>query len=663
MKNLITFMFLVNTLLLQAQDFYSIDNKQPIIDSLKKEISFTKSDSVKCILNFEIANIYAKDNNQYYYKVYNKNANDLIRNNSYLKDISLYYNSLKYIAKGDYVGYQNSLILANNKLKKFKDPKSYKIRAMIFNNLSRFKNDKEKVEILIEKAIPLAKKAGDRGTLAIIYKSLSRVFLYVDLEKSEYYTNLSINTLLESNKKSFFYYEVLVENYLMLAEINIYKSDLISSKLFLEKSYSLLQMDPNSNLFVLYYSTIVHYHYEKKNYRRALFNIEKGIVRATLDNDFSTVNRFRLMKFNIYKQTSRYEDAKKILLETLDEGNIDIVNKKNYSQELSYIFKQLNDFQNALKYSEQYIELNDSIDEINYKKEIAKIETNFKNKENVNKIKELEVEKQKSILTAKYNRLNIFVIGLISIMLLTTTLFLLKNSKSQRRIANQNEVNYKQTLNAIRIKRELEVTQAMIDGQEAERKRIGRDLHDGIGSRLSALKMQLPGIVANDSNPDKVINFSNSLSQSIIELREIAFNLMPETLLKLGLEAAIKDLCHSLCNEKVFVVFHSNGIDDKIKANNQITIFRIVQELISNALKHSDCSEIIVDCSQNSDLFLITVEDNGKGFITSEIDSFNGLGFKNIKNRIELLNGKLEINSKLNKGTFFNIELRVQLDS
>ena len=288
------------------------------------------------------------------------------------------------------------------------------------------------------------------------------------------------------------------------------------------------------------------------------------------------------------------------------------------------------------------------------------MEAKFKNKENENKIKELEIQKQQAELTAKYNQLHYIVFGLISFILLLTTIFLMKNFKSQKRIASQKEINYNQNLNALAIQKELDVMQAMINGEEAERKRIARDLHDGIGSRLSALEMQLQTMNESANNAAPFQSFTDSLSKSIIELRQIAFNLMPETLLKLGLELALKDLCHSLRTNKVTVAFQANEISKSIKANDQVTIFRIVQELINNALKHSNCTEIIVDCSQNDDLFLITVEDNGKGFNSVDLAAYNGLGLKNIKNRIELLKGKLDVQSIPNKGTVFNIELLLQ---
>jgi signal transduction histidine kinase len=118
-----------------------------------------------------------------------------------------------------------------------------------------------------------------------------------------------------------------------------------------------------------------------------------------------------------------------------------------------------------------------------------------------------------------------------------------------------------------------------------------------------------------------------------------------------------------MSNNNVTIHFTSNEIQSNIIESNQITIFRIVQELINNSLKHSNCTEIVVDCSQNGELFLITVEDNGIGFNTNDIDSFAGLGLRNIKSRVELLKGTMDVVSNSWKGTVFNIELKVQFEN
>ncbi len=495
----------------------------------------------------------------------------------------------------------------------------------------------------------------------IINRFISLIFYNKnDIQKADQYINLAIKTLEEKKINHESYVEDLLQFYLFYVEILCQQKKLDEASKFLLKTKKILDKQPNSNLYIDYYAAAGGLAHHYKDYNSAIAIFDKGIVKAQFDDDSYSVLNFKLLKFESLKELKNYQEAKNILLEVLNDKNVNIEDKKNYAKDLAWIYKQLNDFPKALQYSQQYIALSDSLDAISNKNEIANLEAKFKNKEHENKIKELEIQKQQALLTAKYNRLHYIVFGLISFILLLTTIFLIKNSKSQKRIASQKEINYYQNINALATQKELDVMQAMINGEEAERKRIARDLHDGIGSRLSALKMQMQTMNESAYNTASFQSFSDSLSKSIVELRQVAFNLMPETLIKLGLELALRDLCHSLNTNNVAVAFQSNEISNTIKANDQVTIFRIVQELINNALKHSNCNEIIVDCSQNDDLFLITVEDNGKGFESNDLVAFSGLGLKNIKNRIELLKGKLEVQSIPNKGTVFNIELLLQ---
>ncbi len=163
----------------------------------------------------------------------------------------------------------------------------------------------------------------------------------------------------------------------------------------------------------------------------------------------------------------------------------------------------------------------------------------------------------------------------------------------------------------------------------------------------------------NELNEQESQQVAVLLNRSITELRQIAYNLVPETLLKLGLEKALQDLCLLLKTEGVRIIFHAQGIRPDIPESNQIIIYRIVQELINNALKHAQCTEIITDCSQNGNLFFITVEDNGKGFDTSGLKSSQGSGLGNLRNRVELLKGKFQIDSSPGGGTACNIELNI----
>lgn len=160
--------------------------------------------------------------------------------------------------------------------------------------------------------------------------------------------------------------------------------------------------------------------------------------------------------------------------------------------------------------------------------------------------------------------------------------------------------------------KELQVAQALLKGEERERQRIGRDLHDGLGGVLSVIKIKLSQqkTTALPAVDEAVLQ----LDDAITELQRIARNMMPETLFRSGLETALKDLCVSMSSNETLVEFQANSIGKNIPVQLQVDIYRIIQELLSNAVRHGKATKIIVQCIQNGSRFFITVEDNGCGF-------------------------------------------------
>ncbi|MNN72413.1 Sensor histidine kinase ComP [compost metagenome] len=136
--------------------------------------------------------------------------------------------------------------------------------------------------------------------------------------------------------------------------------------------------------------------------------------------------------------------------------------------------------------------------------------------------------------------------------------------------------------------------------------------------------------------------------------------MMPESLLKNGLETALHDLCADLISSEVQIEFQSSGLLADLSMNNTVHIYRIVQELLTNAIKHGKAKNILVQLIQEGDTILITVDDNGKGFDTGKMSNVTGIGLKNIQNRVDFLKGKLSIDSDPRNGTSVNIEIYVR---
>ncbi|MGZ5287558.1 MAG: sensor histidine kinase, partial [Flavisolibacter sp.] len=148
---------------------------------------------------------------------------------------------------------------------------------------------------------------------------------------------------------------------------------------------------------------------------------------------------------------------------------------------------------------------------------------------------------------------------------------------------------------------------------------------------------------------------------SINEMRRVAHNMMPEALVKFGLDTALNDFCNDVNQTGALLIsYQSIGIRDvQLDQTTSITIYRIVQELINNTMKHAAAKSAIVQVSKTGNEISMTVEDDGKGFNTAILESARGIGWNNIQSRVSYLNGKLDVRSEAGKGTSVHIELNV----
>lgn len=162
--------------------------------------------------------------------------------------------------------------------------------------------------------------------------------------------------------------------------------------------------------------------------------------------------------------------------------------------------------------------------------------------------------------------------------------------------------------------------------------------------------------------PEYQLAFERSidmLDSSIREMRRVAQNMMPEALVRFGLDAALRDFCEDMNGSGgLKVVYQSIGIDEKqVGQSTAITIYRIVQELLNNTMKHASAATAIVQLSKTATGITITVEDDGKGFDTSILKTDSGLGWSAIQTRVDYLKGRLDIQSEPGKGTSVHIEI------
>ncbi len=296
----------------------------------------------------------------------------------------------------------------------------------------------------------------------------------------------------------------------------------------------------------------------------------------------------------------------------------------------------------ALLYSQEQINMKEADLNQEWASKIAETDAKYNTEK-----KELEI----SVLKAKKKINNILILSLLAILAVGASAgyFIYKSQKQRQLLATQRIKELEQ-------EKQITATQSLLEGETTERARLSKDLHDGLGGLLSVVKLKMTSMKGNMTIPEENVASFNSaidlLDTSIKELRRVAHNLMPESLMKYGLNTALYDFCSS--TDKVN--YHFFGEDRRPDEKTEIAAYRIVNEIVNNALRHSEAKEISVQLIIDESRLHITVEDNGKGFNPEVAEAGGGNGLKNIRQRVTALNGNLEISSSPGKGTEVNIE-------
>jgi signal transduction histidine kinase len=200
------------------------------------------------------------------------------------------------------------------------------------------------------------------------------------------------------------------------------------------------------------------------------------------------------------------------------------------------------------------------------------------------------------------------------------------------------------------------LTKAVINLQEKERSRFAKDLHDGFGQLITALKMQFEKISQRGDGISELIQHMHD------EIRNVSFALSPQVLVRDGLVDAVKELSFRINRANALqVIVQATGFDKRLPADHEITLYRICQEWINNVMKYSDATKADVQLIEHEDEVTLMIEDNGTGFDLETLEQSTGNGWKNIQSRIQILRGSVEIDSEPGRtGTTFtaNIPLK-----
>lgn len=655
---------LCHFLRLPAQQQIPLDEKR-YVDSLQRVLTSVRADTAKAEARFLLAD-YWKFKDTAKSKAYLTEGKSLVQSSAYYRAIVPFYEG-QYYSNGHSREASDAFQKAIRALAPLHDSRaSAKLAAAWYNYALMNKDAKGYdfiMKITLEKAIPYAEKARNRTMVAHYYTQLATILMNnAQFTKALTYNQKAVALLEKEAPGS----STMLFAYLNGVSIYCYTGQADQALALLRKAGKLLEPYTDSVNNILYYYNETLYYTTTGNLTEAIASADKGIALAEINHQKQMVQQLLFRKYNIYSEQKDFRNARRMLLEVTGDRTLmrNSIDKAMIYGELAKTSAALKDYPSAYSWLEAQKKLTDSINAGESKIRINELETRYRTAESRRKIADLQTQNRQAALNAKNGRLYAGIVAIGCLFLFAVLGFAVINAGSKRRLAEQKEINYRQQLDELEQKQQLKVAKAMLDGEELERERVARDLHDGLGGMLAGVKINLSCLAEEQTGVAEDQNFRKSVGQldaAASELRRIARNMVPETLLKFGLETALKDLCEFYMREGLEISCETFGLTKELPLNIQLNMYRIFQELISNAIRHAGASQILMQCSQNGPVILIAFEDNGAGFDPASVRKGKGMGLQNLNNRIAYLGGQLEIISSPGEGTTINIELNTAI--
>lgn len=407
----------------------------------------------------------------------------------------------------------------------------------------------------------------------------------------------------------------------------------------------------------------------RQDYDKALYYYEKSLkIKSKRNNDNDLASIYANLG-NLYQLTKDYPRAEKSMISALNHAKKakDLESQIQIYQNLTIIYEAKNDLRKALDYFIRYKNLDDSVHTLKAQETINLLKEQFETAEKDRQISEYQQKQKLFQLTQEKQKLNNrLLIGLAIFVLfisIAIIIFINNRRKGERLLFEKNaELNRQKMLELVK-EQEMKSVNSFINGQEKERSRIASDLHDRLGSLLSTVKLHFSSIEPYfDNEPELSENFSYAISlldQSVSEVRAVSHNLSKEILTEFGLVKAIENLAESINSANILnLVFINSGFDLRLSYEKEIEIYRIIQELVTNAIKHANAKELVIQFVADEENLSITIEDDGIGFDINKVKK-EGMGLHNIYKRTTKIKGKYSIDSSPGSGSTFVFEIPI----
>ncbi|MDH4090052.1 MAG: tetratricopeptide repeat protein [Cyclobacteriaceae bacterium] len=538
-----------------------------------------------------------------------------------------------------------------------------KIAAVLANIGNAYLHKKDPVTAIdyYLRAVRLLEVCADRSRLPGLYANLTSLFeAQKQFDKSIEYGNKAF-ALAQEFKDDYAAVNALLNISSSYGALNQFQKE----REILERALVMVRRNQDLEQMAAVYYDLGDWYDHQKQFEPALENYRESYTYAhQLGNQYhlcTAASRVAQAYYNLQQNDQAlYYILQAEKLATTVGSRADL---KEIYKTRAAIEQQRGDFKKAYDYLSKSSTLSDSLFKLESSEKIAEMEAKYQNEKKIKEILQLQQEKALQQLSLRQkSTFNYVLLGSIATLLIIVFLAY-RNFKHKQKLLQQTAQLQTQRIKELEQEKKLVAYNSLLKGQELERSRMAKDLHDGLGGMLSGVKLSLGAmkgnIILSEDNTRLFARVLDQLDHSISEMRRVAHNMMPEALVKLGLQQAIQDYCDGL-NESIQLQFNLqfHGLERRMEAATEIVIYRIVQELLNNVVKHAEATTVLVQIMRHDNNLNITIEDNGKGF---DIGSSNkkGDGLNNVRSRVDYLKGQLDIQSVPGKGTSIHIDFTI----
>ncbi|WP_430408818.1 tetratricopeptide repeat protein [Kordia sp.] len=498
------------------------------------------------------------------------------------------------------------------------------------------------------------------------------------------YVNLgNVYSLSNNYKLAEFYYTKALDHYKetgnIAQEAKLYnnlgalfyeKSDDEKSLKYFKKSIALKEKIADSFQLANGYLNIAEL-YVEKNTELAINYLDKASLFFNTQKDSSYIAKIHISKATIFQNNNQIGKAKQELAKAiaLSKKASNLTVERYLAKKQSEFALSEGNYKKAYEYQRMYEVLNDSVFNEQKLWEMAASE-----KEYLSQVKKVEIsllEKERALAEEIASRKQaenkklysyLFAFAIILCLVVIIAIYFYKLKKVANQLADQQEILLKQKIQNLVDNQEIEIINATLSAREKEKEAISKELHNNIGSLLTSVKFHFQAfdkqLIETHDGTKKLYEKTNHILDSVTdEVRNISHRFDKDPIPNFNLENAITSFSKKVENKNLKVQTMIHGLETFQNSQTSIFIFRILQELVNNVLKHAEASELSINITRNSDHINMMIEDNGKGFNVQKNES--GIGLKNLKKQLATIDGSCHIDSKESRGTIVNIDIPI----